>query len=284
GSCGARRARGLSDPVAKAMSSAAPATVRVERRGRVATVWIERPPLNILDLDTLSQLDVAVDDLRRQAAEPESGLQLAVVRGGGDRAFSAGVAIEDHVGARIPRMLEVFHRALRRLFALDVPTVAAVDGHCLGGGMELAAVCDLVIATERSSFGQPEIKLACFPPVAAVLYPSLIGPGRTFDLLLTGRRLSCRDAEACGFVARRVPDGGLDAALGVFASELGASSTPALRLTKKAIRLGQARARLLDEALDASERLYLEELAQTADMEEGVAAFLAKRPPAWTHR
>ncbi|MEM8994786.1 MAG: enoyl-CoA hydratase/isomerase family protein [Acidobacteriota bacterium] len=270
--------------MAKAMVGAAPATVRVERRGRAATVWIERPPLNIFDLDTLAQLDTAFEELRRGAAAPESELQLVVVRGGGDRAFSAGVAIEDHVGERIPRMLEVFHGALRRLFALEVPTVAAVDGHCLGGGMELAAVCDLVIATERSRFGQPEIKLACFPPVAAVLYPTLLGPGKTFDLLLTGRLLSCADAEACGFVARRVPDGGLDAGLEALASELGALSTPALRLTKKAIRLGQPRARLLDEALAASERLYLEELAQTADMEEGVAAFLDKRPPAWTHR
>ncbi|MEM1179895.1 MAG: enoyl-CoA hydratase/isomerase family protein [Acidobacteriota bacterium] len=265
------------------MSSSSPpgSAVRVDRQGRVATVWVDRPPLNIFDLETLRQLDRAIEEL---AGAGGDGLQLVVLRGGGGRAFSAGVAIEDHVGDRIPLMLEVFHGALRRLFALPIPTVAAVDGHCLGGGMELAAVCDFVVATERSRFGQPEIKLACFPPVAAALYPSLIGPGRAFDLLLTGRTLSCRDAEAWGFVARRFADGGLDEGLDLLAAELAALSTPALRLTKKAIRLGQSQAPLLDEALAASEQIYLEELAQTADMEEGVVAFLEKRPPAWTHR
>lgn len=260
-------------------SSEAHRTVRLERDGRAATVWIERPPLNVFDLETLEGLDRAFTELA--AVE---GLQMVVVRGGGGRAFSAGVAVEDHVGERIAAMLETFHRALRRLFSLEAPTVAAVDGHCLGGGMELAAVCDLVVATERSTFAQPEIKLGCFAPVAAALYPALFGPSLAYDLLLTGRTLDCREAEARGFVARRVVDGGLDAALDQLRGELASLSSVALRLCKKAIRLGQPQVDLIERALAATEDLYLDELAATADMEEGVAAFMEKRPPAWTHR
>ena len=255
------------------------ATVRLERDGRCATVWIERPPLNILDLETLEGLDRAFEQLASL-----DGLQMVTVRGGGERAFSAGVAIEDHIGERIPAMLETFHRALRRLFSLEAPTVAAVDGHCLGGGMELAAVCDLVVATERSTFGQPEIKLACFAPVAAALYPALFGPSLTYDLLLTGRTLDSREAEAKGFLARRVPHGGLDEALEQLRVELSSQSAVALRLCKRAIRLGQPQVELIDRALSATEDLYLDELAKTSDMEEGVAAFMEKRAPAWLHR
>ena len=252
-------------------------TIRLETEDRVVTLWIDRPPLNVLDLATLRRLEQALADVA--ALE---GLQMVVLRGSGGRAFSAGVAVEDHVGERIPAMLETFHGALRRLLALEPVTVAAVDGHCLGGGMELAAVCDLVVATDRSTFGQPEIKLGCFPPVAAVLFPSLFGSGRAFDLLLTGRTIDCRQAEGLGFVTRRT-EGELDAAVEGLRRELTAHSAAALRLAKKAIRLGEPRVQPLERALTAAERIYLDELAATADMEEGVAAFMEKRPPVWSH-
>lgn len=257
-------------------------SVRLETSGRFATVWIDRPPLNVLDLDTLAELDRVLAEVADL-----DGLQLVTVRGGGDRAFSAGVAIEDHAAETIRPMLEGFHGALRRLLALDAPVVAAVDGHCLGGGMELAACCDFVLATERSTFGQPEIRLGCFPPVAAALYPSLVAPGVAFDLVLTGRKIDAREAARLGFVTRLVPESSeedaLEVALGRLRAELSDKSAAVLTVTKRALVAGDPRRERFEAALVEAERLYLEDLASTHDLAEGVAAFLEKRPPAWRH-
>lgn len=245
------------------------------RDGRTATVTIDRPPLNILDIPTIARLGDVITELDR-----DEELQLVVIRGQGDRAFSAGVAVQDHTPELVGPMLESLHGAIRKLRDLSAVTVAAVQGHCLGGGMELALACDLVVATENARFGQPEIELGCYPPVAAALYPSLIGPGRTLDLLLTGRTLTCEEAERMGLVARRVSS--LDEGLAKLSAEILAKSAAVVRLTKKAVRAGRDRG--FSEALDESERLYLEELCPTADMAEGVAAFLEKRRPVWKHR
>lgn len=251
-------------------------TVRLQRAGRTATLLLDRPPLNVLDLSTIAQLGA---HLERLAAD--DSLQVLVLRGAGGRAFSAGVAVEDHTPDKVAPMLTGFHAALRSLFALDTTTIAVVDGHCLGGGMELAAVCDLVVASERSRFGQPEIHLGCYPPLAAALYPTLLGPGPAADLVLTGRTLDCAEAERLGFVARRVADGQLEAAASELVATLTAHSGVALRLAKRALRA--ARAPGFAAALAESERLYLEALAPTHDLAEGVQAFLDKRPPVWRH-
>ena len=250
-------------------------TLLLERDGRTVTVTLNRPPLNILDIPTIDRLGQIVSELDR-----DEDLQLVVVRGAGDRAFSAGVAVQDHTPELVGPMLESLHGAIRKLRDLSAVTVAAVQGHCLGGGMELALACDLVIATEDARFGQPEIELGCYPPVAAALYPSLIGPGRTLDLLLTGRTLTCEEAERMGLIARRV--GNLDEGLAKLTSEILAKSAAVARLTKKAVRAGRDHG--FAEALAESERLYLEELCPTADMAEGIAAFLEKRQPVWKHR
>lgn len=250
-------------------------TVKVLRDGRAATVTLSRPPLNILDIPTIARLGEVVAEL---AADPD--LQVVFLRGAGDRAFSAGVAVQDHTADKVGPMLESLHGTIRRLRALDAVTVAAVHGHCLGGGMELALSCDLVIATEDARFGQPEIDLGCYPPVAAALYPSLLGAGRTLDLVVTGRILTCEEAERMGLVTRRVDD--LDRGIARFAEEIGGKSVAVTRLAKKAVRAGRDRS--FADALAETERVYAEELCRTEDMEEGVAAFLEKRRPVWKHR
>jgi cyclohexa-1,5-dienecarbonyl-CoA hydratase len=246
---------------------------------RTATLWLDRPPLNVLDLATLAALEDAVAAL----AEPSGGAppQVLLVRGAGQRAFSAGVAVEDHTGDRIGPMLERFHGALRRLRDLPSITVAVVHGHCLGGGMELAAACDLVVATEGARFGQPEIKLGCYPPWAAALYPALLGTRRTFDLLLTGRTLTAAEMATAGFVSRLAADGELETATAALVAELTSHSAAVTALTKRAIRAGEGGA--FEAALAECERLYLQELTASRDMAEGVEAFLAKRAPRWSH-
>jgi cyclohexa-1,5-dienecarbonyl-CoA hydratase len=244
---------------------------------RASEVVVDRPPLNVLDLATLGELERV---LAQVAAAPP---QVLVVRGGGERAFSAGVAVEDHTPDRIETMLGRFHGALALLRDLPSITVAAVRGHCLGGGMELAAACDLVVAAADARFGQPEIRLGCFPPFAAAAYPALLGAKRAADLLLTGRALSAGEAHGLGFVARVAPAAGLDSAVSDLADELLAHSGAVLALTRRALRAGEDEA-ALERALAECERLYFEELVETRDMEEGVTAFLERRPPSWRHR
>lgn len=252
-------------------------TILLDKAERTATLTLNRPPLNILDIPTIALLGDAVEEL---AADPD--LQVLILRGAGNKAFSAGVAVQDHTPDKVTAMLETLHRAIRRLRNLDAITVAAVHGHCLGGGMELALACDLVIAEDGARFGQPEIELGCFAPVASALLPPRIGAGRTLDLLLTGRNLVCEEAERLGLVTRRVPEGRLEATVAALVTGITARSAPVTRLTKKAVRAG--RDLPFDEALAETERIYKEELLPLEDLEEGAAAFLEKRRPVWKNR
>jgi len=246
--------------------------------GRLARIELRRPPLNVLDLAALGELDRAL--ARLAAADPPPSVLL--LSAAGERAFSAGVAVGDHTADKIGAMLDALHGAARKLRALPAVSVAVVRGLCLGGGFELAASCDLILAAEGASFGQPEIDLACFPPLGAALYPRALGPWRAADLVLTGRRLSAAEAEAWGLVTRRVPDARLDEAAEELAATLLAKSAPALAAAKRALAAGLERP--FDEAVAATEAIYIEEIGPSEDMAEGVAAFLAKRAPRWRHR
>jgi cyclohexa-1,5-dienecarbonyl-CoA hydratase len=252
------------------------AVLHLEYRERAAVLTLDRPPLNILDIETLRELGAALESLR---AVPDLG--VVVLRGTG-RAFSAGAAVEDHVPARVEQMLQALHAVVRTLWSFPAITCAAVGGHCLGGGMELALACDLVVATDDARFGQPEVALGCYPPVAAALYPRWIGPGRTLDLLATGRTVSAATLESWGLVTRRAPEGELDAAVDALLAELGAKSAAVLRLIKHVVRRGAEEP--FPESLATTERIYLEKLCPMADMQEGIAAFLEKRRPEWQHR
>lgn len=253
--------------------------VKLERSadGRVATLTLDRPPLNILDLEMIAALDGHLADLER-----DESLQIVVVRGAGERAFSAGVSVQDHTPDKVESMLQGLHGAIRKLADSDAATIAVVSGHCLGGGMEVALACDLVLAADDAKFGQPEIKLGCYPPVAAALYPRRIGTGRTLEMLLSGRNVSCEEAERIGLVHWRLPVADLDGKLAEILGDFLHWSTPVARLTKRAVRAG--RDLPFHEALDATEHLYLDDLCETEDMAEGIQAFLDKRPPVWKHR
>ncbi len=251
--------------------------LQVEREERVATVRLARPPLNILDLELIESLGAELD---RLGADP--GLQVLLLRGEGERAFSAGVSVQDHTPEKLERMLTSFHAAIRSLRALPALTVALVDGHCLGGGLELAGACDLVVATARSSFGVPEIKLGCYPPVALALFPRRLGLGRTLELALTGRVFGADEARGLGLVDEVVPAESLHDRGAALAAAVTAHSAAVTRLAVRVARAGCDRP--FDAALAEAERVYLRELAATEDMTEGLEAFAAKRPPVWHHR
>lgn len=251
--------------------------VGLERQGRLARLILDRPPLNILDLATIAELDARLAELGE-----DTSLQLVVVESAGERAFSAGVAVEDHVPEKLEEMLSSFHRAVRRLRELPAITLAVVRGPCLGGGCELATACDLVLAAEDATFGLPEVELGCFPPVAAALYPRRLGEARTLELLLTGRRFDGREARELGLVTWAVPAAELEEARGEQIRWLTRHSAAVSRWIKKAVRGAEGRS--FDEALAQAEEIYLRDLAASEDMTEGLAAFLEKRPPRWRHR
>ncbi|MEE8137298.1 MAG: enoyl-CoA hydratase-related protein [Thermoanaerobaculia bacterium] len=253
------------------------ASVLLEGGGSVATLTLNRPPLNILDLEMIAALGNRLAGL----ADDDS-LQLLILRGAGEKAFSVGVAVQEHTPDKVDRMLDAFHSAILTLRRLPAVTLAVIRGHCLGGGMELAAGCDLRLAAETSRFGQPEIDLGCFPPLAAALYPRWLGGGRALDLLATGRILSAQEAERIGFVTRRVPDARVDEEVQEITDQLTSKSRAVTRILKRAILAG--REGPFEAALAESERLYRQDLVATEDMREGLTAFLEKRPPRWKHR
>ncbi len=254
-------------------------TIHVHTVKRSAWVTLDRPPLNVLDIPMMRSLARHLDELVRTS-------DFIVFQGAGPKGFSAGAEIRDHTPDRVADMLAAFHAIFRQLARTECVTIAAVHGICLGGAMELATFCDFVVATESAEFGQPEIKLGCFPPVALVTLPRLVGPRAAADLILTGRTVSAREAQRLGLVTRVVPDNTLSSDVDMLLMELSAHSSAILRLTRHALRRGLAGegAEGFEQELAAVERLYLEELMRTEDAREGVRAFLEKRDPVWRGR
>jgi cyclohexa-1,5-dienecarbonyl-CoA hydratase len=247
-------------------------TIQLRIEHRTAWITLDRPPLNILDIAMMESLDAALE-----RALPKS--DFVVFQGAGVKAFCAGADVADHTPKRVEKMLSAFHGVFRRLAGADCLTIAAVHGYCLGGGMELAAFCDFVLATESTQFGQPEIKLGCFPPVAMVTLPRLIGMQAAAHLILTGHQISATEAHRLGLATRVVPDHELAAAVETLLEEIRTLSPRVLHLTRKTLRRIHEADFL--KQLEEVEQFYLSELMQTHDAQEGIRAFLEKRKPVW---
>jgi cyclohexa-1,5-dienecarbonyl-CoA hydratase len=250
--------------------------IRLEEEADVARLTLARPPLNILTIEMMQEIAEALERLGERTT-----LKALVLAGEG-KAFSAGVAIEDHVGDRVKPMLDVFHGIFRRLRQLDCLTLAAVNGAALGGGAELATFCDVVIASETATLGQPEIKVGVFPPIAALHYPLRVGAVRALALLVSGEVVGAAEAARIGLVDRVVAPDALAAAVDAELERLRGVSAVVLQLTKRAVRdsLGVE----FEAALAGLESLYQYELMPTADAEEGLRAFVEKRKPVWRDR
>jgi cyclohexa-1,5-dienecarbonyl-CoA hydratase len=250
-------------------------TIHTRIDGRTAWITLDRPPLNVLNIEMMQELDVALD-----RALPQS--DFLVFQGYGPRGFSAGTEVADHVPERVGKMLTAFHAIFRRLAKVESVTIAAVHGHCLGGGMELATFCDFVVAAQPAQFGQPEIKLGCFPPIAMIILPHLCGFRAAADLILSGRTISAEAAREIGLVSRVVPDGEVQQAVDQLLTELRCLSPRVLRLTHGA--LWRLHADDFQTQLNEVERIYLDELMLTEDAREGVRAFMEKRAAVWQSR
>ncbi len=207
---------------------------------------------------------------------------IVVITGAGTRAFSAGAEVADHRPERVAEMLRAFHAVFRRMWNGEWVTVAAVRGHCLGGGCELATFCDFAVTEENATFGQPEIKLGCFPPVGMVTLPMLAGMRAAMDLVLTGRTVTAGEAQGMGLVTRVAAAGKLEVAVAELIGELEAVSGAVLRLARRA--MWRASGFDFEARLAEVEALYLGPLQELQDSQEGIEAFLEKRAPVWKKR
>jgi cyclohexa-1,5-dienecarbonyl-CoA hydratase len=242
--------------------------IRFVEQSDVVRLMLARPPLNMLTIDMMGEIN---DALGRAAAK--GSLKVLVLAGEG-KAFSAGVAVEDHMGDRVKPMLEAFHRIFWTLRALESVTVAAVQGAALGGGAELATFCDLV-AADTATFGQPEVKVGVFPPIATLHYPHRVGLAHALRLILSGEVIGAAEAERIGLADRAVPAARLAEAVDAEVERFRAQSAVVLRLGKRAVR--ESLGLPFGQALSALEELYRFELMTTEDAAEGLRAFVEKR-------
>ncbi|MCJ7425880.1 MAG: enoyl-CoA hydratase/isomerase family protein [Dehalococcoidales bacterium] len=247
--------------------------ILLEKKEGVAKITINLPPLNILDIPTLEEMSQALAELK-----DDDEVKVVAITGSGDKAFSAGVAVGDHLGDKLPKMVEVFHQLFLSLIKVDKPTIALVNGVALGGGCEIVAGCDMAVASEKAQLGQPEIKLGVYPPPASVLFPRIMGRQKAFELILSGDSISAKEAERIGLVNKVVPAAEFKQASEEFTKRFTANSGLALTQARRALY------RNFDlnfhEALEATGVDATIVMAGENSV-EGLSAFLEKRKPIW---
>jgi cyclohexa-1,5-dienecarbonyl-CoA hydratase len=247
--------------------------IQTELKDGAAYLTLNRAPLNWLNIEMMEEINAWFESLMK-----EKTLKLLVVQAAG-KAFSVGVDVADHLGDLAPKMIETFHRMFRLMEALKIPSVAVVNGAALGGGCELALYCDMVIASEKAKFGQPEIQVGVFPPIAALILPRIMGRKKAMELILAGDTISAQDALALGLVNKVVPEASLGQEVEAFVGKFTKLSGVVLKLTKEATLAGLNDD--LEQGLKAIEKIYLEKVMKTHDAMEGLKAFLDKRKPVW---
>ena len=247
--------------------------IAVEAHGQLARITLAHPPLNVIDFQMMDELLAALQQLeqRREVS--------VVIIGGGERGFSAGVDVAVHTPDKIQTMLQKFHGVILALTKSPKITIAEVHGICLGGGAELAMVCDMAYTTRDAKWGFPEITLGCYPPVACAALAALVGQKRAANLIFTGRTFSGEEAAKWGLANEAHSESELQEVIQGTLDHLLKLSPTALAVAKKAFYAWDSMH--LDKGLARAEKIYLEELMQTEDVKEGIAAWMEKRKPAW---
>src|SRR5262245_5431145 len=243
----------------------------------IARLILNRPPANVLSIEMMDEISTALESL-----EYERAVKLVVIAAKG-KYFSVGFEIPDHTGDRAYLMLEGLRRIVENLGKLDKPTLAVVAGPATGAGCVIAAACDMVLAAEKAAkFGHPEIRAGVFNTVAAALLPRLVGRKRAYEMLLGGALLTAADAERAGLITRAIPDDKLEADAATLIQRFQEGSAPVLQYARRAVSGGFDLP--LGDAVRHAEDVYLNQLMNTDDVEEGLRAVTEKRKPVWKDR
>jgi len=265
--------------VSKRTAARALKFIRWDTSGQVAHLTLNRPKQNVMNLDMLREMVWAIESLSNR-----QDVRLIVLDAAPECEgyFSAGVAAEGYSQQMVFQMMDAFHSVFRVMNELSKPVLAVVEGVASGAGAELAAFCDLVVATENAQFRQPEIKLGVFPPMGAVVYPRVIGPRRAMELLLTGEPINAMQALNMGLVNRVVPREKLKETVDALVKRISSQSGPVLTLLKRVVFEGTWRP--FEEALRRAQDIYLNQLFELEDSQEGLRALIEKRKPVWKDR
>jgi cyclohexa-1,5-dienecarbonyl-CoA hydratase len=250
--------------------------LKFEKADGVARIALDRPKFNMMNIEMMNALNGQLETLIE-----DRYLKCVAISAEGKH-FCTGVEVADHKPDKVAEMIATFNRIFELLDRLEVPVLAVVQGYCLGGGMELAIACDIIVAAKGAKFGQPEVKVGFFPPYAAIRLPQLVGPAKAVEICATGKFYNAQDAQLMGMVGTVVEDDQLGETCEKMISDIQANSPLILRLNKRAVRrhLGMD----FRSALDGVSDLFLNTLMKTDDTLEGIASYEENRKPAWKNR
>jgi cyclohexa-1,5-dienecarbonyl-CoA hydratase len=250
--------------------------LKIEKDDGIAKITLARPKHNVLDIEMMNELNGELEGLLA-----DDDLKGLVIYGDGP-SWCAGVEVADHKPEMADEMISTFNRIFQLVDKLEVPTIAAVHGVCLGGGMEVAIACDIIVAGQSAVFGQPEIKLGFVPPYAAIRLPHLVGPSKAIEVCTTGKRYTAEEAQAMGMVNYAVADDQFNEAVDKLIKEIKHCSPLIIRLNKRAVK--QHLGIPFTQALESVSDLFLNRLMKTEDVLEGIASFEEKRRPVWKNK
>jgi len=250
--------------------------IKTDNAKGLARITLARPKHNVLNIEMMKELNAALSSLATDA-----GLKCVVLSGEGP-SWCAGVDVGEHRPEMVAEMMGAFNGIFETMEKIEVPLIAAVHGPCLGGGMELAIACDIIVASSKATFGQPEIRLGFFPPYAAIRLPQLVGPARAIEICATGKIYSADEARAMGLISHVAGEEAFGEAVESVAGSLLLSSPLIIRLNKRAVKghIGMAFPQALAKVTD----LFLNRLMKTEDTLEGINSFCEKRKPDWKNR
>jgi cyclohexa-1,5-dienecarbonyl-CoA hydratase len=250
--------------------------IKMRVDGGVARMTLSRPDHNLLNEAMLRELADGIS-----FAGDRADVKLIVVDSA-CKVFCGGIDIGEYTSQRVFQMLDAFHGAFSGMLEVGKPVLCVVNGPAIGGGAELAAFGDLVLATPKARFAQPEISIGMFPPLASTILPYLVGPKRALEIVLTGEPISAERALELGIVNRLVSEANLAQTVNELVERITAHSGPVLTMAKKAILGGMGLS--LRDGLKHSMNIFLNELYRLEDSQEGLRALVEKRKPNWKNR
>jgi len=270
------------EPVNQEFSTAAKRTpeefkfVKLRCDGGVARMTLSRPEHNLLNEAMLREMADGID------YAGERGDIKLIVLDSACKVFCGGIDVGEYTSQRVFQMLDAFHATFAGMLELGKPVICVVNGPAIGGGAELAAFGDLVVATPKARFAQPEISIGVFPPLASTILPFLVGPKIALELVLTGEPVTAERALELGMVNRLVPETQLEKTVADLVNRINSHSGPVLTMAKKAILGGMGMS--LRDGLKHSMNIFLNELYRLEDSQEGLRALVEKRKPNWKNR